>query len=169
MARPEVIRPSSRGADRLEAAGGVAVQHLALVQPAHRLQAHVRVRRHLHTRLVGDVVGAVVVDEAPGADHAPAQVRQQPAYLRGLAELDAPRAEEFAHGFRHHEAAAAAQGGNRLAIKIAHDAQPRPVRRFPSVVPPGPATVVSRVVSRAARIRSEISSHGHSSHVLYRA
>ena len=34
-------------------------------------------------------------------------------------------------------AAATAQGGNRLAIKIAHDAQPNPVRRFPSDPPCG--------------------------------
>ena len=85
-----------------------------------------RVRRHLHAGLVGDVVGAVVIDEAPGADHAAAQVGQQAADLGGLAELDAARAEEFTYGFGDDEAAAAAQSGNRLAIKIAHGANLAP-------------------------------------------
>ena len=38
-------------ADGLQAAGGVAVQDLALVEPADGLQAHVRMRRHLHAGL----------------------------------------------------------------------------------------------------------------------
>jgi hypothetical protein len=45
-----------------------------------------------------------VIDEAPGADRAPAQVGQQPTDLGGLAELDLAGAEEFSHGLRHHEA-----------------------------------------------------------------
>ncbi|BET45882.1 hypothetical protein RGQ21_08640 [Kitasatospora aureofaciens] len=36
------------------------------------------------------------------------------------------RAEEFPYGLRHHEAAAAAETGYGLAIKVAHAAQPRP-------------------------------------------
>ncbi|MDQ1050463.1 thiamine biosynthesis protein ThiC [Streptomyces sp. V4I2] len=104
------------------------MQYLALVQPADGLQAHVGVRRHLHAGVVGDVVGAVVIDEAPGTDHAAAQVGQQAADLGGLAELDVTRAEEFPDGLGHHEATAAAQGGNRLAIKIAHGAQPSSAR-----------------------------------------
>lgn len=108
------------------------MQYLALVQPAHRLQAHVRMRWHLHAGLVGDVVGAVVVDEAPGADHAPAQVGQQSADLGGLAELDVAGAEKFPYGFRHHEAAAAAGTGYGFAIKVAHAAQPRPGGAFAS-------------------------------------
>ena len=96
------------------------MQHLALVQPADGLQAHVRMRRNLHAGLVGDVVGAVVIDEAPGAHHASAQVGQQAADFAGLAELDPAGAEEFTHRLRHHETPAAAQSGNCLAIKIAH-------------------------------------------------
>lgn len=116
-------------ADRRDAAGRVAVQHLALVQPAHRLQAHVGVRRHLHPGLVGDVVRTVVIHEAPRADHTAAQVGQQSADLGGLAELHPARAEEFTDGLRHHETAAAAQGRNRFAIKIAHG---------DNLVPPSP-------------------------------
>ena len=47
---PAVIRLSWPGPDRLHAAEAVAVLHLALDQPGHRLQAGVRVRRHLHAR-----------------------------------------------------------------------------------------------------------------------
>lgn len=69
-------QPQLAGPYGLLAAEAVAVQHLALVQPADRLEPDVRVRRHLHPRLVGDVVGAVVVDEAPSSDHTAAQIRQ---------------------------------------------------------------------------------------------
>jgi hypothetical protein len=46
----------------------VAVLDLALEQPADRLQACLRVRGHIHAAGAGDVVGAVVIDETPGAD-----------------------------------------------------------------------------------------------------
>lgn len=52
----------------LEAAQAVAVQDLAVVEPADRLESHVRMGRHLHAGLVGDVVGAVVVDRCPLLD-----------------------------------------------------------------------------------------------------
>src|SRR5690606_1173248 len=81
---------------------------------------------YLHAGLVGDVVGTVVVDEAPRADHAAAQVGQQPPDLAGLAERDVPGAQEFTHGLRHHEASAAAQGGDRLPLEIAHGANLAP-------------------------------------------
>ncbi|GAA4890536.1 hypothetical protein GCM10023237_05210 [Streptomyces coeruleoprunus] len=83
------------------------------------------VGRDLHAGFLGDVVGPVVVDERPGADHAAAEVREQSAYLGGLTELDAARAEEFPHGLRDDEATAAAHGGRGLAVKVAHAAQPR--------------------------------------------
>ena len=69
------------------AAQAVAVQDLAIVQPADCLQAHVRVRRNLHPRLPGDVVGPVVIDEAPGPDQAPPQGGQQASHHR----VDSPR------------------------------------------------------------------------------
>jgi hypothetical protein len=75
-------------AERDVATEGVAVVHLALEQPRHGLQSGVRVRRDLHPRPRGDVVGAVVVDERPGADHPPSQRGQQPAHARALAEQD---------------------------------------------------------------------------------
>ena len=56
------------GPDHRVVAGAVAVLDLAGEQPAHRLQPGVRVRRDAHAAGVGDVVGAVVVEEAPGAD-----------------------------------------------------------------------------------------------------
>ena len=56
------------GPDHRVHAAAVAVLDLAGEQPADRLQAGVRVRGHVHPAGVGDVVGAVVVGEAPGAD-----------------------------------------------------------------------------------------------------
>ena len=50
MPCPAVISASSPGAEDDVAAERVAVVHLALEQPGHRLQPGVRVRRHLHAR-----------------------------------------------------------------------------------------------------------------------
>ncbi len=71
--------------------------HLAGPQPAHRLQADVRVRRHLHPRPVRDVVRAVMVDEAPRADQPASEIRQQPPHLRALAERHLPPGEALQH------------------------------------------------------------------------
>lgn len=123
-------QPQLAWPDLLEAAQAVAVQDLPVVQPADRLKAHVGVRRHLHAGLVGDVVGAVVIHECPGADHAAPQVGQQSAHLGGFAELDAARGEEFTYRFGHDEAASSADGDTGLAIEIAHGAQPIPVQSW---------------------------------------
>jgi hypothetical protein len=72
------------GRDHLVAAETVVVFDGALDQPGDGLQSGVGMRRHLHAGPVGDVVGAEVVDEAPGADHPALPVRQQPAH-RGVA------------------------------------------------------------------------------------
>ena len=68
---PPVIRFSSPGPDHRVHAAAVAVLDLAGEQPADGLQAGVRVRGHVHAAGVSDVVGAVVVGEAPGADQGP--------------------------------------------------------------------------------------------------
>lgn len=47
---------------------GIVVFDIALEQPGDGLQARVGVRGHVHAAGDGDVVGAVVVHEAPGAD-----------------------------------------------------------------------------------------------------
>ena len=88
--QPEFARP-----DQAVAAQAVAVVHLALEQPADRLQPGVRVRRHLHAGLAGDLVGAVVVDEAPGADHPPAHRRQQAPDDGALAERHGSRRQQL--------------------------------------------------------------------------
>lgn len=85
------------------------------------------VRRDLHSGLVGDVVGSVVVDEGPGTHHAAAEVGQQAADLGALAELDAPGGEKLTDGLGDDEAAPSADGGRGLAIEIAHSSQPIPV------------------------------------------
>lgn len=104
----------------LQAAEAVAVQHLALVQPADGLQAHVRMRRHLHPGLVDDVVGTVVVDEAPAADHPTAEVRQQSADDGALAERYLLAGLDVAD--RARTAGAAAQAGRGSEFEVAHGA-----------------------------------------------
>ncbi len=83
------------GAHDRPVAGAVTVLDLAGEQPADRLQPGVRVGGHDHAARVGDVVGAVVVEEAPGADHGAAAARQRAPYVhraeaaeRHLARLD---------------------------------------------------------------------------------
>jgi hypothetical protein len=49
-------------------------------QPAHRLQAGVRMRGDVHTARRGDVIRTVVVREAPGSDQRPGPLRQRPPY-----------------------------------------------------------------------------------------
>ena len=62
----------------------------------HRLQPGVRVRRDAHPAGVGDVVGPVVVEEAPGADQRALPLRQ------GAAHRHRPRAAEGYVAGRHH-------------------------------------------------------------------
>jgi hypothetical protein len=69
----ELARPDHR-----EAADAVSMQHLAVEQPSDRLQATVRMRRHLHARPGEDRVGAEVVGEAPRSDHPAVRMGQQP-------------------------------------------------------------------------------------------
>jgi hypothetical protein len=72
--------------DQLPAAEAVPVQHQALEQPADGLQADVRMGRDLHTGTPADLVRAVVVEEAPGADGTQRPLRQQPADLGAVAD-----------------------------------------------------------------------------------
>lgn len=60
-------------------------------------------------------------------DHKAAEVGQQPANLAGLAQFDMAMTEGFANRLGHDEAAATAQGGSRLSLRIAPGAQPSPV------------------------------------------
>ena len=64
----------------------VPVQHQALEQPADGLQADVRMGRDLHAGTPADLVRAVVVEKAPGADGAQRPLRQQPADLGAVAD-----------------------------------------------------------------------------------
>nr|WP_246507581.1 hypothetical protein [Actinocrinis puniceicyclus] len=104
----------------LQAAETVAVQHLAVVQPADGLKTHVRMRRDLHARSVRDVVGAVVVDEAPGADHPAAQVRQQPPHLRAFAQGDDFAGQQLVYWARGHVLSSSADRGRGAHVEVAH-------------------------------------------------
>ena len=68
MPQPAGHQVDLAGADHGVRAEAVAVLDLAGEQPADGLQPGVRVRRHVHAAGAGDVVRAVVVGEAPGAD-----------------------------------------------------------------------------------------------------
>lgn len=88
------------GADVGDGAEGVAVFDGAGEDPAGGLQAGVGVRGDAHAAGDGDVVGAVVVDEAPGADHTAVAGGQQTADGHGAQPTQGHGAglNEF-HGF----------------------------------------------------------------------
>ncbi len=88
----ELARP-----DRLERADGVAVQDLALEEPAHRLQPGVRVGWHLHALAARDVVRAVVVAEAPRPHERPGALRDRAPHVHRPrpAERHVARGEEL--------------------------------------------------------------------------
>ena len=95
---PAVISPSSPGRIRTSLprlsrwCTSPSSSQLTVCRPG------VRVRRHLHAGLAGDVVRPVVVDEAPGADHPPAHRRQQAADHRALAQRHRPGRQQLADG-----------------------------------------------------------------------
>ena len=69
------------GAHQLVAARAVAMLDLALEEPAHGLQPGVRVRRHDHAAGCRDVVGSVVVGEAPRADRRAAALGERAPHV----------------------------------------------------------------------------------------
>ena len=71
------------GVHELAAADAVAVLDVAVQQPGDRLQADVRVRRHVHPHRLRRGVGAEVVDEAPGPDRPDLAVGQRAAHEHG--------------------------------------------------------------------------------------
>ena len=68
------------GTHRCLAPNRVSVLDLAIEQPTDRLQPGMRMRSHTHPAGCLDVVGTVVVDEAPGADQGAAALRQRTPY-----------------------------------------------------------------------------------------
>ena len=60
--------------------GAVAVLNSAGEQPADSLEPGMWVRRHAHSPRDGHVVGAVVIEKAPGSDHAPVALRERAAH-----------------------------------------------------------------------------------------
>ena len=87
------------GADQRLVAGRVTVLDLTGEQPAHRLQAGVRVGRHDHAAGVVDLVGPVVVGEAPRAHERTTTLRQGTAHGHRPqpAERDLARGEYLGH------------------------------------------------------------------------
>ena len=83
--------------------GAVAVLDLAGEQPAHGLQPRVRVRGDSHPARLRDLVGTVVVDEAPGPDQRAVPLRERPAYPHRArpAERHVARDHDLDGGRRH--------------------------------------------------------------------
>ena len=77
MPRPAVIRLSTAGPGVDLEAEAVVVEHLALEQPRDRLEADVRVGRHVHRLSRREGERAVGVEEAPRSDQAPCAAGQQ--------------------------------------------------------------------------------------------
>jgi hypothetical protein len=56
----------------------VIVHHFSFEQPRHRLQAHVRVGRHVHRHPLSERKRPEPIEKAPRADQAPPLDRQRP-------------------------------------------------------------------------------------------
>src|SRR6266511_1368286 len=117
-------------ADELPRAEAVAVQYLAGEQPAHRLQAGVRMRRYPHAGAPGEVFGAVVVQEAPGADHAAAAVGQGPGdgHPARAAQRDVDGGQQVTDGFGGDGGTPAADGLLGSPVEVAHAISPNRAR-----------------------------------------
>ena len=99
------------------------MQDVAADEPAHGLQARVRMRRHPHPLPADDVLGTVGVDEAPGADHAAVAVRERPRDLHApRPERDLATEEQFVHRLGGAFRRSAADRLVRSQVEIAHTA-----------------------------------------------
>ena len=85
-----------------QAADGVAVLELATEEPAGGLQARVRVGREHHPARPVDLVGTVVVDEAPGPDQRSVALRERASYAHrpGTSQRDVTRSKHLDVGHR---------------------------------------------------------------------
>ena len=101
-------QPELTGIDDLVAAQAVTVVHRPFEQPTDGLQSQVRMGRNLHARLIGNVVGAVVVYEAPRADQASTKVGQQPPHGHIRAQPHLAAGEQFMCRAGSHRAASPA-------------------------------------------------------------
>jgi hypothetical protein len=110
--------------NQLVATDAVAMVDIAVEQPADGLQTDVRVRRHCHARPISDVIGPVVIDEAPGANQAPAEVRQQPPHYRAATQAHLAALEDLVDGLRGDLCATAGNSELWQAIDIAHVGDP---------------------------------------------
>ena len=108
--------------DHVVVAKAVLVMHLAVEEPAHRLQPEVRMRWHLHSRLVGNVIGSVVVHEAPCADEPTTKIRQKPADDGTLAELHLSTGEQLGGRFRGNAGPSVRSDHAGRPVEIAHSA-----------------------------------------------
>ena len=111
------------GPDQLPAAEAVPVQHQALEQPADRLQADMRMRWHLHAIPGADVVGPVMVKEAPRAHGAQRPLRQQPANFGAVPDRRLPGLEHV-HRMDH-------IGGQRDRLRCRVEVAHAPIVSFP--------------------------------------
>ena len=106
------------GPHHLVHARAVAVFDLALKEPAHGLQAGMRVRWHHHPASGCDVVGAVVIDEAPRPDERAVPMRESAPdrHRAGPAERHFARMEHLHMAARRVVGGAPGLDGGCLAV-----------------------------------------------------
>ena len=79
------VRDTGAGCHHIDAArpqqrliaDAVVVEHLAVEEPGHRLQADMRMRCNVHRFAFGERQRSEAIEKAPGADHAPIFDRQR--------------------------------------------------------------------------------------------
>ena len=127
------------GPDERVLAQAVAVLDLAAEQPADGLQPGVWMGCDVHATAGPDVVGTVVVGEAPRADQRALPLRQGPAHGHrpGAAQGDRPRCQDLHDGpLRHRDVRAAlAPLLDRVGLRVGHRRSFRGVA--PTTVGPG--------------------------------
>ena len=116
------------GQDQSSVAARVDVLDGAGEEPTDRLQSGVRVRGDVHAAGGRHVLGAVVVDEAPGADEGALTLRQGAAHLHrpGPAEGDVAGGDDLHRGAsllvtgRSGQSAGSAHHLGRIGFDVAH-------------------------------------------------
>lgn len=101
-------------------------------EPAHGLEAGVRVRGYVHSARSRDIIGPVMVDEAPGADERALTLREGPAHGHrpGPAQGDAPGSDDLdgrpaaLSALRSGQAAGAAHHLVRVCFDVAQSSLP---------------------------------------------
>ncbi|MNS61441.1 hypothetical protein D3C72_944700 [compost metagenome] len=107
--------------DYLLIAKAVAVQHFAFDHPGERLQADMRMRSDVQPAAIREIDRPRMVEEAPGADHAPLPVGQGTVDDQAFADLRRPRRDTLQHRLAGARRTVARQRRRGLRQGVAHD------------------------------------------------